>query len=213
MAILQEPFPIRFLSPSRRHIVTLLRARNRTVAELAEELAVSTNAVRSHLAALERDGVVARGGTRRESVGKPARIYGLSTAAEELFPRAYAPMLLALLDLLVEWDGAEGLTEVLGAVGARLGAGVSGGGPDGAAEALRALAADVAADRADGEVLLIVLGIALAAAVAERPSLCDLMTAFVSGAAGAAANERCDRAGARPRCRFAFADQAVCAQP
>ena len=213
MSISHEPLPLRFLSFPRRRIVALLRVGDRTVAELARELVVSTNAVRSHLAALERDGVVDQGGTRRESVGKPARIYRLSTAGEELFARAYAPMLLAFLDLLGEWDGTEGLTEVLRAVGARLGAGVTGGGPAGAAEALRALDADVTSDRVDGQVNLVVSGCPLAAAVAERPGLCGLMTAFVSGAAGTDASERCDRAGARPRCRFALSNPATCAQP
>ena len=162
---------------------------------------------------LERDGVVDQGGVRRESVGKPARVYRLATAGEELFARAYAPMLLAFLDLLGEWDGADGLTEVLSAVGARLGAGATGRGPAAAAEALRALDADVTSDRGDGNVMLVVSGCPLAAAVAARPDMCDLMAAFVSGAAGRAASERCDRAGARPRCRFALSDPATCAQP
>ena len=212
MSIFHGPLPLRLLSSPRRRIVAFLRLDDRTVAELARELTVSTNAVRSHLTALERDGVVDRGGVRRESVGKPARIYRLSTAGEELFARAYAPMLLAFLDLLREWDGPEGLTEVLSAVGARLGAGATGRGPAGAVEALRALDADVTSDRGDERVMLVVSGCPLAAAVAERPGLCDLMTAFVSGAAGSAASERCDRAGARPRCRFAFSDPATCAQ-
>ena len=214
MDIAGEPLPLRFLSLPRRRILAFLRLEDRTVAELARELAVSTNAVRGHLAVLERDGVVAQGEVRRESVGKPAQTYGLSTDGEELFARAYAPMLLAFLDLIGEWDGAEGLTEVLGAVGARLGAAAAGGGPEeGAAEALRALAAEVAPDQRGGELTLVVAGCPLAAAVAERPALCDLMAAFVSGAAGAAASERCDRTGARPRCRFALSDPSTCARP
>ena len=96
---------------------------------------MSTNAVRSRLTVLERDGVVDQGGVRRESVGKPARIYRLSVAGEELFARAYAPMLLAFLDLLGEWHGTEGLTEVL-----------------------RALDADVTSDQGDGQVMLVVSG-------------------------------------------------------
>ena len=211
MDISHEALPLRFLSFPRRRIVALLRLDDRTVTELARELAVSTNAVRSHLALLERDGVVDQGGVRREYVGKPARIYRLSTAGEELFARAYAPMLLAFLDLLGEWDGADGLTEVLGAVGARLGAGSAGAGPAAAAAALRALDADVTSDREDGQVMLVMSGCPLAAVVAGRPGMCGLMTAFVSGAAGRAASERCDRASARPRCRFALPDPAPCA--
>ena len=212
MDIFHEPLSLRFLSLPRRRILAFLRLEDRTVAELARELGVSTNAVRGHLAVLERDGAVAQEGVRRESVGKPPQIYSLSTAGEELFARAYAPMLLAFLDLLGEWDGAEGVTEVLGAVGARLGAGVKDEGPAGAAQALRALAAEVTSERGDGQVTLVVAGCPLAAAVAERPWLCGLMTAFVSGAAGRAASECCDRTGARPRCRFALSESDTCAQ-
>ena len=210
MTIAGEALPLRLLPIPRRRIVALLRAGNRTVPELAGELAVSGNAVRGHLTVLERDGVVDQGGTRRESVGKPARLYRLSAAGEELFPRAYAPVLLAFLDLLGEWDGAEGLTEVLSAVGARLGAGM---GLEGAAAALRALGTDVACERRDGQVFLGASGCPLARAVVERPGLCGLMTALVGAAAGGLASEHCDRGGARPRCRFALADAAPCAQP
>ena len=155
MAIFHEPLSLRFLSLPRRRILAFLRLEDRTVAELARELGVSTNAVRGHLAVLERDGAVAQEGVRRESVGKPPQIYSLSTRVRSSSP---APMLLAFLDLLGEWDGAEGVTEVLGAVGARLGAGVKDGGPAGAAQALRALAAEVTSERGDGQVTLVVAG-------------------------------------------------------
>ena len=49
MGISHEPLPLLFLSFPRRRIVGLLRLDDRTVAELARELAVTTNAVRSHL--------------------------------------------------------------------------------------------------------------------------------------------------------------------
>ena len=201
-----RPISLDLLSSSRRTLVVLLRASGRTIPELASELGVSSNAVRGHLAALQRDGVVEQGATRREPVGKPARLYRLSAAGEELFPRAYAPVLLAFLDLITEWDGDDGLAEVLHEVGARLARGVSDGGTDGAARALRALGATPSLDSASGEI--VVSGCPLAAAVTERPSLCGVMTALVSAAAGAPASERCERNGGRPRCRFALSDPA-----
>lgn len=206
MPILTGTTSLGLLSSPRRAIVTLLRRGGRTIPELASELAVSTNAVRGHLVALERDGVVERGETRRETVGKPARVYGLSAAGEELFPRAYAPVLLAFLDLIAEWDGADGLGEVLHEVGARLAVGADGGGAEGAARALRALGADATIDRATSQI--VVSGCPLAAAVDARPQLCGLMTALVSSAAGAPAVERCERNGGRPRCRFALSELA-----
>src|SRR5436189_4171855 len=81
-----------FLESTRGRIVTLLRRNNRTVEELAQELALTDNAVRAHLATLERDGIVQQRGARRGS-GKPSYIYELTPEAEYLFPKAYGPVL------------------------------------------------------------------------------------------------------------------------
>ena len=48
----------RFFATTRGRILTLLRKHHQTVDDLATDLAVSDNAVRSHLYALERDGFV-----------------------------------------------------------------------------------------------------------------------------------------------------------
>ena len=62
------------LPEARRGVLTLLRVRDRTVAELAAELEVTGNAVRGHLGALERAGLVQPGPLRRDGAGKPARL-------------------------------------------------------------------------------------------------------------------------------------------
>ena len=46
-------------------MVQLLRRASRTVEELAQALGLTDNAVRAHLATLERDGLVRQGGLRR----------------------------------------------------------------------------------------------------------------------------------------------------
>ena len=79
----------------------LLRRASRTVDELAQALNLTDNAVRAHLATLERDGFVRQLGERRGS-GKPAYIYELSPDAEQLFPKAYGPILRQLLEVLSE---------------------------------------------------------------------------------------------------------------
>ena len=55
----------RFLDSTRGQVATLLRRGSRTVEELAVELGLTDNAVRNHLALLERDGVVRQVGVRR----------------------------------------------------------------------------------------------------------------------------------------------------
>jgi predicted ArsR family transcriptional regulator len=91
----------RFFASTRGRIVMLLRRAGRTVDELAQTLNLTDNAVRAHLATLERDGFVRQSGERRGS-GKPAYIYELSPDAEQLFPKAYGPILRQLLQVLSE---------------------------------------------------------------------------------------------------------------
>src|SRR5256885_16995615 len=86
----------RFFASTRGRIVMLLRRDSRTVDELAQALNLTDNAVRAHLATLERDGFVRQLGERRRS-GKPAYIYELSPDAEQLFPQAYGTVILTLL--------------------------------------------------------------------------------------------------------------------
>jgi predicted ArsR family transcriptional regulator len=91
----------RFFASTRGRIVMLLRRASRTVDELAQALNLTDNAVRAHLATLERDGFVRQLGERRRS-GKPAYIYELSPDAEQLFPKAYGRILRQLLGVLSE---------------------------------------------------------------------------------------------------------------
>src|SRR5437667_4582098 len=91
----------RFFATTRGRIVLLVRRSARTVDELAGLLGVTRNAVREHLATLERDGFLHRTGARRAD-GKPAYLYALTPEAAELFPRGYAPVLGGLLDALAQ---------------------------------------------------------------------------------------------------------------
>ena len=78
----------RLLASTRGKILTFLRTEERTVNELAAELKLTDNAVRAHLLALERDGLVQQRGVRR-GIRKPHLSYGLSSEAEYIFPKAY----------------------------------------------------------------------------------------------------------------------------
>jgi DNA-binding transcriptional ArsR family regulator len=74
-----------FFAGTRGRIITLLRRSSRTVDELAQALGLTHTAVRAHLAALERDGMVQQRSERRGS-RKPSSVYDLAPAAEYLFP-------------------------------------------------------------------------------------------------------------------------------
>src|SRR5438045_907114 len=77
--------------PARGRIIGLLRRESRRVEELAASLRVTDNAVRAHLQALERAGLVRSAGVRRTgNAGKPATLYEIVPEAEPLFSSAYA---------------------------------------------------------------------------------------------------------------------------
>src|SRR5687768_12719134 len=100
-------------------IMNLLRRRAMTVDELASELGVSGNAVRPHLAVLERDRLVRRSGLRK-GTSKPARTYVLSREAEMLFSRAYVPVLTELLHILAASLAPGEFNRLMREVGRRL---------------------------------------------------------------------------------------------
>ncbi len=196
------------MESTRGRVVALLRREACTVDELAEALSMTDNAVRSHLTALERDGLVVQRGVRRgPGAGKPAALYALSPEAEPLLSRAYAPVLNAVLDVLATEMPAQ--AEVLmRRVGDQLAA--SAGGPAtgslqqrvrAAAEVLTSLGGDVEVLEEQGGLTIRGCGCPLSAAVAQRPEVCHAVEALVSGVSGARAVSACEH-GERPRCRF-----------
>ena len=117
----------RFLGTTRGQVILLLRRARRTVDELAAHLGLTDNAVRSHLATLERDGLVSQAGQRRGEGGKPATFYALTPEAEHLFPKAYGLILRELLDVLGTRLFATEVEAVLRDVGRWLAAGYTAG--------------------------------------------------------------------------------------
>jgi len=90
----------------------LKRAGEADVASLAEQLGISGVAVRQHLAALERDGKIAQRSVRRP-VGRPAKLYRLTEAADQAFPQANAKVALDLLAYLESMKGPEAVEKLL----------------------------------------------------------------------------------------------------
>ena len=195
----------RFFATTRGQVVQLLRRASRTVEELARALGLTDNAVRAHLATLERDGLVQQSGLRR-GPGKPSYTYDLTPESERLFPKAYGPVLRGLLDVLAERLEPEALEAALREVGRRLGAaaGASGGPPQrlqAAVATLDALGGLAELEQQDGQAQIVGFSCPLAAAVPGHPGVCRLAEALVEEIVGAPVRERCER-GDQPRCRF-----------
>lgn len=92
-----------------------------TVDELARSLEVTRTAVRQHLTALEREGLVALGSSR-PSGGRPNRLYRLTAKGLELFPRQYAWLAQLIVASLKADGGGAALERRLAALGADIGA-------------------------------------------------------------------------------------------
>ena len=96
-----------------------------TVEDLSKGLGITDNAVRQHLTALERDGMVARGETQSTG-GRPEHLYRLTIAGQELFPRQYSWFAELLIDSLREEQGTDALRERLEGMGKAVGRQVAG---------------------------------------------------------------------------------------
>lgn len=87
-----------------------------TVEELSQALHITRNAVRQHLAGLERDGLVVQVGTRPTG-GRPELLYLLGDRGQELFPRRYSWFCQLLIETIRQEVGNEGLAQRLQAMG------------------------------------------------------------------------------------------------
>jgi predicted ArsR family transcriptional regulator len=92
-----------------------------TADELSEQLAITRNAVRQHLAALENDRLVSKS-TTRPSGGRPQQLYVLTEHGHELFPRHYSWFAQLLLESIKDEAGSDGVGERLSAMGSRVAA-------------------------------------------------------------------------------------------
>ncbi|NJO39130.1 MAG: transcriptional regulator [Cyanobacteria bacterium CRU_2_1] len=98
---------------TRRAIVKLLKQEGPTDAlALSVRLKVTAMAVRQHLYELQKQGLVTYSEEPR-SMGRPAKIWELTPAADRLFPDGYAELTLSLIHLVKEAFGEAGLDRLL----------------------------------------------------------------------------------------------------
>lgn len=198
----------RWVNSTRGRILSLLRADGATVSDLAVNVGISDNAVRTHLSSLQRDGLVEEAGTVHEGgVGKPAQLFRATAQGEERFPKAYATVLGEVLRVVAEQDGDEGLIALLEEVGRRVGhtdrpAVRLEERVEATAELLRGLGGDIEiVTEPTGGWSLEGRGCPLSAVVRDQAAVCGLLEALVAEATGQAVTQCC-RHGGRPRCSF-----------
>jgi len=99
---------------TRRALVNLLKQEGAMDSQaLAERLGVSAMAVRQHLYALQEEKLVVYEEEPR-AMGRPAKLWQLTAAADRLFPDGYAELTLGLIQSAIEAFGDAGMEKLLG---------------------------------------------------------------------------------------------------
>ena len=109
----------RFFASTRGRIASALRRRHSaSAADLAQELELSPNAIRQHLASLEREGLVSERPVRRGKT-KPTHEFSLTSEGARLFPQRYDVLLNAVLREVRDIGGEDAVREIFERMGRR----------------------------------------------------------------------------------------------
>ena len=191
---------------TRGRILALLRQSALTANQIAAQLKLTHNAIRGHLAALQRDGVVREAGWQR-GASRPAVLYEVVPEAEVGFSKAYIPFVAQLMRVLQEELGQAELDQIMHRVGRRLASEwprLRGTFPERVAAA-SALLEDLGGlnhvERQNGDFVIRGRNCLLSAAVHGRPEVCRAMQTVLADLLEAPVRECCER-GERPRCCF-----------
>jgi predicted ArsR family transcriptional regulator len=198
----------RLFKSTRGKILELLRTRECTVNELADALHLTDNAVRAHLASLERDRLVSQSGMK-PGVRKPHTTYALGSEAEQLFPKAYGRLVSLLMSIFSRQIKPENLRAGMRAAGRavarehlhELKGKTRQQRIDAALRILKEMGGAAAFREEDGKHFIYGNGCPLAAATANHPEACLLAESLLTTVIGSPVKERCVR-GEAPSCRF-----------
>jgi predicted ArsR family transcriptional regulator len=198
----------RFWTSTRGRIILLLRGEDHAVKELAVATGLTTNAVRTHLDRLERDGLVHPSGTR-PGTRRPNIMYGLTPEAERLFPKMYGPVLRKLLDVLADNLPPKKLDELVRMTGRRMALDYR---PAVKGEKLEKRVAEAIAvlgegggackpEKHDGKLIVRCYVCPLTLAADGHPEVCRLVEAMLANLLGVRVKQRCE-AEQSPHCVF-----------
>src|SRR5215468_5356672 len=198
----------RLFKSTRGKILELLLTRERTVNDLADALRLTDNAVRAHLASLERDRLVVQSGMK-PGIRKPHTTYALGPEAEHLFPKAYGRLVSLLMSIFSRQVKPQNLRAGMRAAGRKVAQehlrGLQGKTRkqriDAALGILKELGGAASFREEDGKHFIYGNGCPIAAATANHPEACLLAESLLTEIIGSPVKEHCIR-GAVPSCRF-----------
>ena len=198
----------RLFKSTRGKILELLRTEERTVNDLADALRLTDNAVRAHLASLERDRLITQSGMK-PGLRKPHVTYTLGPEAEHLFPKAYGRLVSLLMSIFSRQIKPRNLRAGMRAAGRsvahehlrELQGKTRGQRIDAALGILKELGGTASFREEDGKHFIYGNGCPIAAATANHPEACLLAESLLTEIIGSPVKECCLR-GSTPSCRF-----------
>jgi DeoR family transcriptional regulator, suf operon transcriptional repressor len=84
----------------------------KSVGEISTNLKVQKNAIRSHLETMEREEIV-KSYFRTEKLGRPKKVYEITSTGRELFPRKYDTILSLLIQKVEDNQGHEYVKKIM----------------------------------------------------------------------------------------------------
>ncbi len=208
-----DPNPHRSLSGGRRsHLVYLLRHGTDTVNDLALSLGLTDNAVRSHLAALEKEGLLEKRG-HRAGKRRPHVVYRLTPIAERSLATTTDLVFGRLISALKTRSRPQATNELFRATGMSLTDPAwrakiqSQGIPQrvaAAVKALRSLGGAARAERTNGRWMIQSPQCPLSAVVREHPEACKIVEGALGAIVGTEVTQCCAYS-PKPQCRFQIA--------
>ena len=201
------------IAGTRGRIIDLIRRSHVSATEIAASLELTYNAVRSHLTALERDGLIRKVGLQRGE-SRPSMVYALAAGVDDALSRAYMPFASHLVRALGEKLPDQDLGDLMRDVGRRLARewplphGSLTERVEAASALLQELGAPNEIERSNDTVRIRGFGCLLAAAVNGQPHVCHAMESLLEELLATPVRECCDR-GERPRCCFEITIEAA----
>jgi predicted ArsR family transcriptional regulator len=195
---------------TRTRIIASLRAGEKTVRELKEEMELTGNAIRLHLENLEREGLVSISGTRAGS-RKPHNVYKLTPHARKAHFEGCEPLLSDLLAAISTCLSPFKVREIVTDTAHRMatkhppsGHGKGGNKHDrleNSLALLRKLGGSPRLEREDGILRIESASCPWAAVSGRHPEVCLIAEKLLSELLGTEVRQRCFR-GEYPRCSF-----------
>jgi predicted ArsR family transcriptional regulator len=191
---------------TRDRIIDLLQKHPSSIAELAEELGVTQNAVRSQIALLERERFVEIRGSIK-GPRRPAAVYGIRPGAEVHPSKAYPVLFSDLLRVLSKKLSGTDYTGVMRELGKQvaLSAPKSTGAPrervGDALKFLKMLGSSAEMSEEKGKIVVSSFGCPFSRGVSADARFCLAVESLLHELTGLPVTEHCDH-GEHPSCRF-----------